>query len=116
MLGGRRCDSSERYVSFVACESFHVTKEPPKKRRAPWPWLDFFLSFDIDIRQFIRSVMGTNVDLLTHSHTVLKAKRRAKKNQIESVVFDDQARLYVRTFINTEVTVLTQFPLSQVTT
>ncbi|PAV18677.1 required for cell viability rrp17 [Pyrrhoderma noxium] len=36
--------------------------------------------------------MASNVDILTKSHTVLKAKARAKKGQIESVVFDDDAR------------------------
>lgn len=34
----------------------------------------------------------SNTEILTHSHTVLKAKARAKKNQIEAVVFDDTAR------------------------
>ncbi|THH05284.1 hypothetical protein EW145_g4908 [Phellinidium pouzarii] len=36
--------------------------------------------------------MASNVDILTRSHTVLKAKARAKKNQIDSIVFDDTAR------------------------
>ncbi|KAI5123950.1 hypothetical protein M0805_006363 [Coniferiporia weirii] len=36
--------------------------------------------------------MATNVDILTQSHTVLKAKARAKRNQIDSVIFDDTAR------------------------
>ena len=35
--------------------------------------------------------MASNVDILTKSHTVLKAKARAKKGQIESVVFDDES-------------------------
>lgn len=39
--------------------------------------------------------MASNVDILTKSHTVLKAKARAKKGQIESVVFDDDARRFV---------------------
>lgn len=42
--------------------------------------------------------MATNIDVLTRSHSVLKAKRRAKKNQIESVLFDEQSRLYVSSF------------------
>lgn len=39
--------------------------------------------------------MATNVELLTRSHTVLKAKARAKRNQIDQIVFDEDARLYV---------------------
>ncbi|EJD02979.1 uncharacterized protein FOMMEDRAFT_86142 [Fomitiporia mediterranea MF3/22] len=37
--------------------------------------------------------MASNVDVLTRAHTALKAKARAKKNQIDSVVFDDDARV-----------------------
>ncbi|KAH8119394.1 nucleolar protein 12-domain-containing protein [Phellopilus nigrolimitatus] len=36
--------------------------------------------------------MASNVDILTRSHTILKAKARAKKNQIDQIVFDEDAR------------------------
>ncbi|KAI0268650.1 nucleolar protein 12-domain-containing protein [Gloeopeniophorella convolvens] len=36
--------------------------------------------------------MASNIDLLTRSHGAVKAKRRQKREQIASVVFDDDAR------------------------
>lgn len=39
--------------------------------------------------------MASNVDILTRAHSALRAKARAKKNQIESIVFDEDARLSV---------------------
>ena len=36
--------------------------------------------------------MLSNAHLLTHSHAIIKAKARAKKAQIDQIVFDDDAR------------------------
>jgi len=36
--------------------------------------------------------MASNVEILTRSHTIIKAKARAKKNQIDQIVFDEDAR------------------------
>lgn len=40
--------------------------------------------------------MSTNVQQLTHAHAVVKAKARARKNQIEQISFDEDARRSVR--------------------
>jgi len=36
--------------------------------------------------------MASNVELLTHAHKVVKAKKRQKSGQIKTVVFDEDAR------------------------
>ena len=37
----------------------------------------------------------SNLDNLTRAHQAVAAKRRAKKNQVKEIVFDDTARRYV---------------------
>lgn len=37
----------------------------------------------------------SNLSVLTQSHKAIAAKKRAKKDQIKEVVFDDDARRYV---------------------
>lgn len=37
----------------------------------------------------------SNLSVLTQSHKAIAAKKRAKKEQIKEVVFDDDARRYV---------------------
>jgi hypothetical protein len=36
--------------------------------------------------------MTSNVELLTHAHQVVKAKKRRKLGQVKTVVFDEDAR------------------------
>lgn len=38
---------------------------------------------------------SSNLAVLTSSHKIIAAKRRAKKEQIKEIVFDDTARRYV---------------------
>lgn len=38
---------------------------------------------------------SSNLAVLTKSHKIVAAKRRAKKEQIKEIVFDDAARRYV---------------------
>lgn len=40
--------------------------------------------------------MTNNTSLLTRSHAVYAAKKRAKRTQVKEVVFDEDARRYVR--------------------
>lgn len=44
--------------------------------------------------------MASNVEILTRSHTIIKAKARAKKNQIDQIVFDEDARRSVAPFFH----------------
>ena len=39
-----------------------------------------------------RIAMASNVDILTRSHAIIKAKARAKRSQIDQIIFDDEAR------------------------
>jgi hypothetical protein len=45
--------------------------------------------------------MASNVELLTHSHNVIRAKKRQKLGQVKTVVFDDDARRCARYSIMT---------------
>lgn len=40
----------------------------------------------------------SNTEVLTHAHAVIKAKARAKRNQIDHIVFDEDARRFVFVF------------------
>lgn len=42
-----------------------------------------------------KTMRSSNLATLTHSHRIVAAKRRAKKEQIKEIVFDDAARRYV---------------------
>jgi len=36
--------------------------------------------------------MPNNIALLTQSHKAIAAKKKAKRNQIKEIIFDDEAR------------------------
>ncbi len=38
--------------------------------------------------------MASNLAVLTQSHTAVAAKKRAKREQIKEILFDDNARRY----------------------
>lgn len=37
-----------------------------------------------------------NLTALTHSRTIIAAKKRASRHQIKEIIFDDEARRFVR--------------------
>lgn len=43
----------------------------------------------------VEEMASSNLSVLTKSHKIVAAKRRAKKEQIKEIVFDDTARRYV---------------------
>lgn len=46
----------------------------------------------IDDSAFPFHLMSNNITLLTQSHRVIAAKKKAKHNQIKEIIFDDEAR------------------------
>jgi ribosomal RNA-processing protein 17 len=44
--------------------------------------------------------MASNIQLLTHAHKIVKAKKRQKREQVKAVVFDEDARrcAFIRSF------------------
>jgi hypothetical protein len=50
----------------------------------------------------------SNLNILTRSHGAIAAKKRAKKDQIKEIVFDDDARRYGALIITVTLLTLAQ--------